>query len=172
MTQRSLVFVATAGDAPPPRQGAAVVVLDTAWTPTVGDRPDLIPARRVLGRVVERVDLFEGALQLVDQWATTTGIADSLTVEGTTYWYRLRETMWRWLHERMLWRAAMVDLERLGAIELLGGHTRLHVLADHVQDLGRQPSGHAHFFLLGRGLNGDMATHEGVHGAYLRKALF
>ena len=58
------------------------------------------------------------------------------------------------------------------AIELLGGHAGLHVLADHVEDLGRQPSGHAHFFLLGRGLNGDMAAHEGVHRMYLRKALF
>jgi hypothetical protein len=117
VSERRLLVVATLEDAPPPRQGTAVVVLDTTWTPTVGDRPDLIPARRLLGRVVGRVDLFDGALRLVDHWATTTGIADSLIVEGTTYWYRLRETMWRWLHERMLWRAAIADLERAGNLD-------------------------------------------------------
>jgi hypothetical protein len=117
VNHRSLVIVATAQDAPPPGQGATVVVLDTTWTPAAGDRPDLIAARRVLGRVVERVDLFDGALRLVDQWAATTAVADSLTVEGATYWYRLRETMWRWLHERMLWRAAISDLERPGTID-------------------------------------------------------
>jgi hypothetical protein len=92
-------------------------VLETTWTPTPGDRPDLIAARQMLGSVVERVDLFGDALELVDRWAATTRIADTLTVEGTTYWYRLRETMWRWLHERMLWRAAIADLERQGAID-------------------------------------------------------
>jgi len=58
------------------------------------------------------------------------------------------------------------------SIELLGSHAGFDVLADHVQNFGRQPSGDPHFFLLGRGLNGDVAAHEGVHGVYLRKALF
>lgn len=117
VTHRSLVVVATARDAPPSRQGTAVLVLETTWTPTLGDRPDLIAARQVLGRVIERVDPFESALALVDDWAATTGIADTMTVEGTTYWYRLRETMWRWLHERMLWRLVISDLDRQGSIE-------------------------------------------------------
>lgn len=117
MTVRRLVIVPTAVDAPPPRQGTAVVVLDTTWTPKVGDRPDLIAARQVLGRVVERVDLFDGALDIVDRWAEATSLADTLTVEGTTYWYRLRETMWRWVHERLLWRGVITDLERQGRID-------------------------------------------------------
>jgi hypothetical protein len=117
VTVRGLVFVPTAGEAPPPRQGTAVVVLDTSWTPAIGDRPDLIAARQVLGRVVERVDLFDGALAIVDRWAEATSIADTLTVEGTTYWYRLRETMWRWVHERLLWRGVIIDLERQGRTE-------------------------------------------------------
>ena len=57
-------------------------------------------------------------------------------------------------------------------VQLLGGHAGLDVLPDHVENLGRQAPGHAHFFLLGRGLNGDVATHEGVHRVHLRKALF
>jgi hypothetical protein len=117
VTVRGLVFVPTAGDVPPAREGTAVVVLDTTWTPTLGDRPDLIAARQVLGRVVERVDLFDGALDVVDRWADATSIADTLTVEGTTYWYRLRETMWRWVHERLLWRGVITDLERQGRID-------------------------------------------------------
>jgi hypothetical protein len=116
VTVRGLVFVPTAEEAPPPRQGAAIVVLNTTWTPTHGDRPDLISARQALGRVVERVDLFDRSLQLVDRWAEMTAIADTLTVEGTTYWYRLREPMWRWVHERMLWRLVIADLERQGPI--------------------------------------------------------
>jgi hypothetical protein len=116
VTVRGLVFVPTAADAPPPRQGATIIVLDTTWTPTLGDRPDLIAARQALGRVVERVDLFDRSLEVVDRWAATTAIADTLTVEGTTYWYRLRESMWRWVHERMLWRLVIADLERQGTI--------------------------------------------------------
>ena len=64
------------------------------------------------------------------------------------------------------------DVLETQPIEFLGGHAGFHVLPDHVENLGRQAPGHAHFFLLGRGLNGDVATHEGVHRVYLRKALF
>ena len=116
MTRR-LVFVGTHGEAPARREDTVVVVLDATWTPASGDRPDLIPARRILGRVVERVDVFDRALDTVDRWAAASRIADTLLVDGTTYWYRLREPMWRWLHQRMLWRLAIADLERLGHIE-------------------------------------------------------
>ena len=57
-------------------------------------------------------------------------------------------------------------------VQLFGGDAGLDVLADHVEHVGRQASGDAHFFLLGRGLNGDVAAHEGVHRVHLRKALF
>ena len=64
------------------------------------------------------------------------------------------------------------DVLETQAIELLGGHAGFDVVPDHVENFGRQTPGDAHFFLLGRGLNGDVATHEGVHRVYLRKALF
>jgi hypothetical protein len=133
MNDRTLVIVPTAGDAPPPRQGTTIVVMDITWTPTLGDRPDLIAARQLLGRVVERVDLFDTALTLIDRWAATTSIADTLTVEGTTYWYRLRESMWRWLHERLLWRLVIADLERQGPIE----HVELLVDEPALADVAR-----------------------------------
>jgi hypothetical protein len=93
-----------------------VVVLDTTWTPGPGDRPDLVAARGILGRVVEQVDVFDRALAAVDAWAAATRIADTLQVEGTTYWYRFREPMWRWVHERLLWRLAIAHLEQTDVI--------------------------------------------------------
>ncbi|HET7168285.1 MAG TPA: hypothetical protein VFI69_03715, partial [Candidatus Limnocylindrales bacterium] len=106
------VFVADAGDIPPPRDGLTVVVLDPAWTPLPGDRPDVVASRRLLGAVTGVRDVFDVALERLDAWADATGIADRLIVEDVTLWFRLRETMWRWLHERSLWRYA---LEELGA---------------------------------------------------------
>jgi hypothetical protein len=108
---RRIVFVETAERAPEPRADTAVVVLDTSWTPAPGDRSDLVPARPLLGAVLEGVDLYDHALDLVDAWAAAAGIADRLTVDGVTYWFRLRETMWRWLHERLLWRGLVASLD-------------------------------------------------------------
>ena len=58
------------------------------------------------------------------------------------------------------------------AVELLGGDPGLDVLADHVENFGRQAPGNAHFFLFVRGLNRNVSAHEGVHEVHLRKALF
>jgi hypothetical protein len=109
-SDRRIVFVDTVDRAPEPRADTTVVILDTSWTPSPDGRTDLVPARPLFGAVLERVDLFDRALELVDAWAESTGVADRLTVDGITYWFRLRETMWRWLHERLLWRAALVAL--------------------------------------------------------------
>jgi hypothetical protein len=117
VTRRRLVFVDETASAPPPVNGTAVVVLDPTWTPAPGDRPDLLSARQVQGRVIERIDLFDGALGQLDAWAAASGIADTLAVEGTTYWFRLRETMWRWVHEHLLWRHTIGELERAGSVD-------------------------------------------------------
>jgi hypothetical protein len=111
MAATRIRFVEAAADVPDPSPDALVVVLDPAWTPTPGERPDLVSARRLLGDVVERIDCYDRALELVDAWAEATGIADRLFVEDTTYWFRMRETMWRWVHERLLWRHALVGLD-------------------------------------------------------------
>ena len=106
------MFVAEASDMPPPLDGQTVVVLDPAWTPLPGQRPDVIASRRVLGAVTATHDVFDAALEVLDAWADRTVIADRLVVEDITIWFRLRETMWHWLHERLLWR---YGLEELGA---------------------------------------------------------
>ena len=113
MTTRLHVVVAAA-DAPPPRSDTVVLVLDPAWVPHAKERPDLRAARTLLGEVVE-VDVVDGALELLDGWAEAAQLADRLLVEGTTYWFRVRETMWRWLHERLVWLNAFeaLGVERL-----------------------------------------------------------
>src|SRR4051794_20469908 len=108
---RRIVFVETAERAPESRSGTTVVVVDTSWTPGPNDRSDIVPLRPLFGQVLERVDLYDRALELVDAWAESTGIADLLTLDGVTYWFRLRETMWRWLHERLLWHGAVAALD-------------------------------------------------------------
>jgi hypothetical protein len=99
-----------AADAPAARADTMVIVLDDAWTPLAEDRADLLSARALFADVVARVDLFDGALERLDQWADAGGLADRVIVEETTYWFRLRETMWRWLHERLLWRVVLASI--------------------------------------------------------------
>jgi len=100
---RGLVFVPTAGSAPPSEAGRSVVVLDVAWTPSDTDRPDLLPLRTLAAQATDESDLYDDALAVLDAWAERSRIADRMTLGATTYWYRVREDAWRWLHERMLW---------------------------------------------------------------------
>lgn len=121
---RRVRFVADAASIPASEPGTTVVVLDVAWTPGTGPRPDVIPIRPVFGAVTARHDLFDTALRLVDDWADEGGMADRLIVGDVTYWFRIRETMWRWLHERLLWRYALAEL---GVVD---GTTELVIEAD------------------------------------------
>jgi hypothetical protein len=114
--QRRIDFVASAAVAPPERPDSLVVVLDGAWTPGPDERPGLVPVRRLFADVIERFDLFDDALALVDAWAASTAVADRLVINGVTYWFRLRETMWRWLEERLLWRRALALLDPGGKV--------------------------------------------------------
>jgi hypothetical protein len=107
---RRLVFLADASSLPAARADTTVVVLDPAWTPPPGGRADVVPIRTVFGRVTAEHDLFDSALELIDAWEAGNGIADRLLVDGVTYWFRMRETMWRWVHERLLWRHALSEL--------------------------------------------------------------
>ena len=110
-----VVFLPTAAEAPPPAEGTKLVVLDTAWTPAPGDRPDLLPLRPAASSILEDQDLVERALTRLDAWADASGIAERMTVNGVSWWFRVREGLWHGLHERMLWRLAIA--------ELLGGAT-------------------------------------------------
>ncbi len=115
MSRTRLHVVSSAAAIPEPRPDTLVLVLDPAWSPTPDGRADLVPARRRFGEVVERIDGFEAALATVDRWADATAIADRLRIEGVTYWFRLREPMWRWVHERLLLRHVLGGLALDGA---------------------------------------------------------
>lgn len=99
---------------------ACWLILDPAWSPSAGDRDDLVAVRQVTERVLTREDLFPATTRLLDDWAEQTGIAEALTVDGTSFWYRRRLWAWRWLHERLIWIGILDELarsRRISAIE-------------------------------------------------------
>ena len=132
-----LTFVASAADAPPPVPGGLSVVLDPAWTPGPADRSDVVSIRPWFAAALEPHDLFNDSLHLLDRWAATAGIADRLVVEGVTYWFRVREPLWHWLHERLMWRYAFEAIEGDGAFESVAAPADEVALIDVVRALGR-----------------------------------
>ena len=121
MTELTLRF---ANSAPPPgvSEGDLWVVLDPAWTESVGGRRDAVVGLRSLAAaVLERQDLFPRTSELLDTWQEASGIARAFALGGTSYWFRRRLTVWRWLHERLIWLAILDELasrKPFGAIEL------------------------------------------------------
>ena len=69
MTAR-LVLVRTAADAPAPRAGQTVVVLDTTWRPDDDARADLLSLGPAVHRALAVRDPFTEARLLLDDWAT------------------------------------------------------------------------------------------------------
>ena len=104
-------FVPLATDAPPARPGEVSIVLDTAWTPAAGERSDVVSVRPYFAAAVEREDLYAAALATLDRWGQASGVADHVLVDGVTYWFRAREDLWHWVHERLLWRHAVTAID-------------------------------------------------------------
>jgi hypothetical protein len=114
---RTLELVSRAQDAGSPRTNRDVVVLDTAWTPGAGDRADLLPLRPVLQRVFERVNVVDDSLALLDDWADRARAADAFTIDGTTWWFRVRMLL-RWdVQELLIWRYVLGELAPAGRYE-------------------------------------------------------
>jgi hypothetical protein len=105
-------FVASREGVPPPIDGVLVIVLDTAWTPDHDERSDVLSVRPSIARVVERVDLFAESLVRLDPWSSASGVTDRTTLDGLSLWHGIREQMWRWLHERLLWAYVVEELAR------------------------------------------------------------
>ncbi len=105
-----LVLVAAAEAAPRPAPDARVVVLDTAWTPGPGDRADLVPLRPAVAAALEREDLIDRAIDLVDAWAARLALAERSTFRGVSWWPR-REA-WKWLVGSLQWRSILDEVLR------------------------------------------------------------
>ena len=95
-----------------PGERSTWLILDPAWSPHDVDRDDLVAVRQVTEHVLAREDLFPATTRLLDDWAEQTGIAEALTVDGTSFWYRRRLWAWRWLHERLIWIGILDELAR------------------------------------------------------------
>lgn len=109
-----LVLVDRASDAPARAGGVEVVVLDAAWTPPSGGRPDLIPIRPLVQSIVDEVDVIDGSLDALDAWASAAGLAEAFTVDGVPWWNRARMLL-RWdVHELVLWRLVLDRLTAAG----------------------------------------------------------
>ena len=134
---RRVTFVPTAADAPSPRSDSLVVVLDAGWTPGPGDRSDVVSIRPYFAAVLERHDLFNEALGLLDRWGKDAGLADLLIVEGVTYWFRMREPLWHWVHERLLWRYTFAAIDADAAHDPVSVPWTEAALVDIVRAPGR-----------------------------------
>jgi hypothetical protein len=109
-TAARIEFVGTAPAAPPAVEGTAFVVLDTAWTPSPEERPDLVPLRPFVAPVLSRIDTFRVSLDRLDTWASTAGIPDLMTVDGVCWWFRLRPRLADSLNELILWSQVAGEL--------------------------------------------------------------
>ncbi len=117
MNVRTLAFVEARDDAPPAAPGSEIVILDTAWTPGPGERSDLIPIRPAVRSVLDRVNLFDEALERIDAWGEAAGMADRLTDGGVSWWFHARSFIRLDLHEMLLWCHVLAELAPAGRYE-------------------------------------------------------
>lgn len=107
---RTLIFVNTQADAGPPEPSREYVVLDTSWTPGREARPDLIPVRTAIRSVLERINLFEESLALLDSWADEADAPARMTANGVTWWLHARSFISLRVHEVVLWCHVLAHL--------------------------------------------------------------
>jgi hypothetical protein len=125
---RSLVFVERRTDIVTPHSSALVVVLDPAWTPRPGDPPEIRPVRPLFARIVERDNLFDESLALLDAWARSAGAVDRFSAGGVTWWFHARSFLRLELHEMLVWRYVLDDLAAEGPFERIAVPTGRRVL--------------------------------------------
>ena len=143
MSGRTLVFVERRDDAPPAVPGTEVVILDTAWTPGPGERSDLIPVRPTIRAVLERVNLFDEALERLDAWGEAAGMADRLTEGAVSWWFHARSMVRLDLHEMLLWchvLARLAPTGRYDRVEVPAGRAFLVAAVRATRSSGPSPA--------------------------------
>ncbi len=102
-----LVLVDHVADAPAAAPDTTTVVLDAAWTPMPGERPDLVAIRPIVQSILDEVDVIDDSLAALDAWAGAAGLPDAFAADGVPWWYRARMLL-RWdVHELVLWRLVL-----------------------------------------------------------------
>jgi RimJ/RimL family protein N-acetyltransferase len=131
MTTGRLVLVPSFEDAPAADADHHVVALDTAWTPRPDEPGHVTPLREVLTPILAGVDLFRDALDRLEAWEAATGIADRMTIDGVSWWFRQRPFIWYLLHEHRLWLAILDELRarEVAVIEIHGDEPGLTATA-------------------------------------------
>ena len=87
---------------------ARLVLTDPTETPTPTGSPGPLLIRDLAARVLAERDLFAEAADLLDAWASASGVIERMAVDGTSYWYYVRLGQWMWLVDRLL-DGAIVD---------------------------------------------------------------
>ncbi|MEO8570328.1 MAG: hypothetical protein ABI553_01390 [Chloroflexota bacterium] len=79
--------------------------------------------------MLDRVNLFDAALERLDEWAEAAGMADRLTVGGVTWWFHARSFVRLDLHEMLLWCHVLAELAPPGRYHrILVPASRTHLL--------------------------------------------
>jgi hypothetical protein len=128
LTGRRLRFVERRSEVRAADGSTDIVVLDTWWTPLPDERPDVLPLRPVVERILAREDLLGGSLERLDAWASAAGLVERFAVVGATWWYRIRMAV-RWdAHELLVWLRVLAEVApagRYATIEVPAGRTAL-----------------------------------------------
>jgi hypothetical protein len=114
MSARRLVFINHAGDAGRAAESTEYVVLDAAWTPPGGERPDVRSIRGALWEVIRERNLHDESLAALDAWATRADLVPRFEMDGVSWWAHVRGFVRLDLHELMLWRLVLDQLAPRG----------------------------------------------------------
>ena len=105
--------------------GPLTLVLDTTWLPAPDDRA--IAAIHAARQVLSETDVIAEASDLLDAWATESGVIPLLALDGTSLWFYDRLVHAKWLQDTVLWLrmvARAVDERGIQAIECAPGVAR------------------------------------------------
>jgi len=120
-----LVFVRHGTEPPAGATDRRVVLLDETSTSRAAADPAAMPIHEVLGTALAAADAHRRSLATVDEWADAARIVDRLTIDDVAWWYRIREAMVGWVHERLVWRAILAELAPDGATSVHAPETEL-----------------------------------------------
>jgi hypothetical protein len=120
-----LVFVRHGTEPPAGATDRRVVLLDETSTSRAAADPAAMPIHEVLGTALAAADAQRRSLANVDEWADAARIVDRLTIDDVAWWYRIREAMVGWVHERLVWRAILAELAPGGATSVHAPETEL-----------------------------------------------